>query len=93
MSTLKANKISGNLEKKGFKKETKHDHYKFYFYIDGKKTSINTKISLGENEIGEPLIKKMSDQMKLNKLQFIDFVSCTISKEEYTCILKEKGFL
>lgn len=93
MSTLKANKISGSLERKGFKKETNHDHYKFYFYIDGKRASVNTKISLGENEIGEPLIKRMSDQMKLNKSQFIDFVSCTISEERYIDILREKGFL
>ena len=56
-----------------------------------KKTAINTKISHGENEIGDPLIVAMAKQLFLNKNQFMELIQCTLSAESYKKILLEMG--
>lgn len=92
MSSLKVRDIAGSLQRKGFK-ETNGDH-KFYVYYDGEhETDIRTKISHSEKEIGEPLIGKMSRQMKLSKDEFKHFVECTFTKEQYAEKLRSLGFI
>jgi hypothetical protein len=85
------------LESKGFKLSDKKskDHF-FYIYIyKGKKTSIFTKLSHGSKykSIGDDLLQKMSRQLKLNKVQFIDFVDCPLTKEDYEKHLKDIGVI
>jgi predicted RNA binding protein YcfA (HicA-like mRNA interferase family) len=64
LPTLKARKVISSLEKKGFVK-AEGDHTFLIFYVNGKKTSIHTKVSHGSNEINDYLINKMSIQIKL----------------------------
>lgn len=52
-----------------------------------------TKISHGKKEIGNPLIKQMSEQCKIDKKDFMDLVNCPIDKNGYLKILKEKNIL
>jgi hypothetical protein len=61
--------------------------------VDGRKTQIYTKVSFGSKEIGEFLIKKMSNQLKLNKKEFIDLVNCPMSFETYVKKLQKEGVL
>ena len=86
MTLRKVREVSSNMCKKGFqKKET--DHTKFHLYVDGKRTGIYTKISHGEVEIHEPLIKHMARQLRLSKSQFLAFVDCSIDGDMYLSIL------
>lgn len=92
MTNRKVKQVSTNLCKKGFtKKET--DHTKFHLYVDGKRTGIYTKISHGEVEIHEPLIKAMSNELRLSKQQFLALVDCKIDGDRYLSILRENGDL
>lgn len=81
------------LKKKGFGEDVSRDHMYYTFYYDGKKTSINTKISHGKNEIDDGLLGKMSRQMHLKKADFNEFVSCTLSEEDYIEKMIEAGKL
>ena len=78
MATLKARKVLSGLEKKGFV-QAEGDHTFLIFYVNGKKTSIHTKVSHGSNEINDYLINKMSIQIKLEKQKFLDLVNCPLS--------------
>ena len=84
MASLKVRDILANLEKKGFAKDESRDHiWLNYLSTEGKKTAIRTKVSHGEDEIGNPLISKMAKQVRLSNTDFISLVSCTLSGEEY----------
>ena len=91
MATLKARKILSGLEKKGFV-QAEGDHTFLIFYVNGKKTSIHTKVSHGSNEINDYLINKMSIQIKLEKKKFLDLVTCPLSLERYLEELKSQGY-
>jgi predicted RNA binding protein YcfA (HicA-like mRNA interferase family) len=91
MTTLRVRAVLSGLEKKGFL-QSKGDHKFLIFYVNGKKTSIYTKVSHGSNEIDDYLINQMSIQVRLEKKQFIDLVSCPFSVEDYLKELEAKGF-
>lgn len=92
MSSLKTRKIKTSLKKKGFK-EGNGDHKYYFLYINDRKTSIFTKISHGEGEINDFLIKQMSKQTRLEKNEFLDLINCPLSYEEYIELLKQRGHL
>jgi len=69
--------------RKGFEQDDR-DHKYLRFFYNGMKTSVKTKVSHGEKEIGDILINEMAKQIKLVKKEFIRFVSCDMNKDEYT---------
>lgn len=81
------------LTKKGFVEDASGDHRIFIFYHDGKKTSINTRISHGEKELRDGLLSIMARQMRLKRCDFDKFVECTLSYEEYTAKMIDGGQL
>ena len=91
MATLKARKILSGLEKKGFV-QAEGDHTYLILYVNGKKTSIRTKVSHGSNEINDYLINKMSMQVKLERKKFLDLVNCPLSLERYLEELRSQGY-
>ncbi len=90
MTVLKTRDVRTNFCRKGFREEER-DHLYLLLYVDGKKTSIHTKMSHGKNEISDPLIGKMAKQVKLSKHDFIDFAKCILTEEQY--IKKVKKYL
>jgi len=91
LAALKARKVLSGLEKKGFV-QAEGDHTFLIFYVNGKKTSIHTKVSHGSNEITDYLINKMSIQVKLEKKKFLDLVNCPLSLKRYLEELKSQGY-
>ena len=89
MTTLKTKTVDANLQKKGFVRNEKSDHIRYILYVEGVKTTINTKVSHGEKEIGDPLIAHMSNQLFLSKTDFIDLVSCRVDGEQYLAKVAE----
>lgn len=87
MAVLKTRNIKKALEKKGFREDKKQgntDHHYYRLYTsDGIKTSITTKISRGEKEIYDPLIKAMGKQIGLSTRDFKAYVRCDLSKNKY----------
>lgn len=92
MAVLKTIQINKALTRKGFEKDDK-DHHFYYYVYKGKKTRIFTKYSHSSSEIGDSLIKKMADQVKLDKEQFKELIQCTLSGEDYKKILEDKGLV
>ena len=85
-----ARNIAAALTRKGFRSHH-GDHVYYYLYVGDKKTSIRTKISHGENEIGENLLAVMARQVKLTKKLFGDLVDCPLTHDQYVKILQHGG--
>lgn len=92
MGILKTIQIDKALRKKGFVIENK-DHHFYYYMNNGKKTNIFTKTSHSSDEIGEGLIKRMAEQLNIEKDEFKELIQCTLSGEQYKQILIDKGLL
>ncbi|MDR1256918.1 MAG: hypothetical protein LBJ86_04165, partial [Spirochaetaceae bacterium] len=73
--------------------ESDTDHKVFWFYIDGTRTSLRTKFSHSAKEIDDNLIHLMANQIHLTKGEFVKFVICQISEQEYIEIQKRLGNL
>jgi hypothetical protein len=81
--TLETRDIDRALTDKGFSKENAKHHTMYWLHVDGKKTSIRTRISFGESEIGSPLISLMAREMRVSKAEFLVFVACEMSGLDY----------
>lgn len=92
MATRKTRKIQQSLSSKGFEKSTT-DHIWFVLHVDGKKTSVRTKISFGTKEYGDSLLSKMAGQLKISKSQLLDLIDCPLDHEKYCYILTKKEIL
>ena len=90
MGTYSTKAFEKALEKKGFIKDKTH-HNMFWLYCEGKKTSVYTKTSHSEKEFNDFLLSQRCKQIKLNKQQFIDFLNCPLTEENYLQILKSNG--
>jgi predicted RNA binding protein YcfA (HicA-like mRNA interferase family) len=90
MAVRKVRDITAALNKKGFELAKTHHNY-FILYVDGKKTSIRTRISHGKKEYGENLLQAMSKQLKLPRGLFDELLDCPLSYDDYISILKENG--
>lgn len=94
MSVLDHRKTYMNLKKKGFiDSTTKSVDHKHVDFFHNEKYILSTKISHGKKDIDNYLIKQMSFQCHLDKIDFIDLAKCPLSKEEYLDILLKKGLL
>ncbi|HIH97312.1 MAG TPA: type II toxin-antitoxin system HicA family toxin [Thermoplasmata archaeon] len=93
MVVKKTRNIAAALTKKGFREEPrrkKHDFY--YFYENGKKTRIWTKLSHGVSEYNDDLLTEMRKQLKFEKKKDLEkFIDCPFKKEDYLEMLREKS--
>ncbi|MDD2410022.1 MAG: hypothetical protein PHD03_04835 [Bacilli bacterium] len=85
--------VKSILLKKGFEQINKSsDHDEFWLVVDGKKTSITTKISFsGDNEISDSLLALMKREMNFDsKRNFNRYFDCDMKRDEYIAYLKER---
>lgn len=92
MTTRKSRKIQSSLSSKGFNQSTT-DHFWYVLYINGKKTSIRTKVSFGKQEYNDSLLSKMAGQLRISKGQLLDLIDCPLGHKEYCDILMKKDAL
>lgn len=91
MSVYSTPKFVKAIEKKGFVRDNTH-HNMFWYYLDGKKTTIRTRTSHGEKEFNESLLAERRKQIGLNnKQQICELIECPLSKEGLKQILIENG--
>jgi len=79
----KVRDVKRALTTKGFQEEEERDHRYYFYFHEGKKSGIFTKISHGESEIHDKNCSKMAKQIKLSGPQFGKFVDCELEKDEY----------
>jgi hypothetical protein len=91
----KARELRSALELKGFSLERKTTDDLFYFYFQGKKTQVHTKISMGRGEeIRSGLLSKIKNQMCLDtNAQLGEFIKCPMTLDSYIQHLQAKGIL
>ena len=95
MAVIDSKKTYKNLKKKGFIDSINHsnDHKYLELYHEDK-LILYTKVSHGsKKDIGNPLIKQMAIQCKLEKNELIDLANCPLTKEGYFVILENKGLI
>lgn len=87
-----ARDVDSSLTLKGFRK-VERDHHFYFLCVNGKTTSIRTKISHGEREISDTNCGLMARQMKITTPQFKQFVDCHLVHEAYVELLIQAGHL
>jgi predicted RNA binding protein YcfA (HicA-like mRNA interferase family) len=80
---MKARDAAQALQQKGFKEERGRDHIYYFFYRNGVKTRISTKISHNEKDLTDNLCKFMARQTQLSLSQFRNLVDCSMSGQDY----------
>lgn len=92
MKPRKNKEIAKILEKKGFKK-IEGDHSFYFFFVEGKKTSVRTKISHGRVEYGRELLSQMAKQLNLTNSELQLLFDCPLTQEKYTALLIGKNIV
>ena len=86
MSPKKTVQIASALQSKGFRPSNRHHTY-YILYVNGRKTSVRTKVSHGIREYGKSLLGQMSKQLGVSRRQLDRLIECPMSEEEYVSLL------
>ncbi|MGL6227378.1 MAG: hypothetical protein ACRC10_12230 [Thermoguttaceae bacterium] len=80
--------IDAALRRKGFIRELDGKHIRYFF-----SERVFTHISHGMLgcTVSSKLISEISRQLRLSKNQFLALIDCTLSEEDYRCLLQEQG--
>ena len=83
MASYKTSEFEKALETKGYKRDNTH-HQMFWYYLDGKKSSVHTRMSHNEREFDDGLFGQRRKQLGLTtKQQLIDFIECPLTADQY----------
>jgi len=86
----KTKAIRAALMKKGFIADDTH-HEMFWMVVDGKKTSIRTRISHGAKEYGDELLALVARQVGLSKQELNRLIDCPMDGRKLRALLVERG--
>jgi hypothetical protein len=92
MSPLPRREVEHSLTSKGFQ-SSERDHEYFFLYVDGRKTSIRTKLSHGTEykTLSDQILSKIKRQLRLEKMnELSEFVNCPMSYAMYVAYLRER---
>ena len=86
----KTRAILAALLSKGFIADDTH-HEMFWLVVDGKKTSVRTRISHGVAEYGDNLLALIARQIGLNNRELHSLVDCPMDGERLKKLLNVRG--
>lgn len=89
--TQDTSEIEYALTHKGFSRENARHHVMYWFRLDGRKTSVRTRMSHGASEIGDNLISRMAREMRISRADFLRFVECEMSGTDYETKMISEG--
>ncbi|MCX5645908.1 MAG: hypothetical protein NTZ17_14705 [Phycisphaerae bacterium] len=90
MTTAKTKDIRKALTGKGFRIVESH-HEMLWFFVQGKKTSIRTRLSHGSEEYNDSLLGQMAKQLKLKRADLDRLIECLLTEKEYVNKLIHDG--
>ena len=90
MSTIKTKDIHKALTGKGFRVVESH-HEMLWFFVQGRKTSIRTRLSHGSDEYDDGLLGLMAKQLKLKRADLDRLIECPLTEKEYVNKLIHDG--
>lgn len=86
----KTRAIRAALLSKGFIADDTH-HEMFWLVVDGRKTSIRTRISHGVAEYGDNLLALIARQVGLSRQELYGIVDCPMDGEKLKRLFIERG--
>ena len=86
----KTRAVRAALLSKGFITDDTH-HEMFWLVVDGRKTSIRTRISHGVAEYGDNLLALVARQVGLSKQELYRLIDCPMDAEKLKRLLVERG--
>jgi len=86
----KTRAVRAALLSKGFIADDTH-HEMFWLVVDGRKTSIRTRISHGVAEYGDNLLALVARQVGLSKQELYLLIDCPMDAEKLKRLLVERG--
>lgn len=92
MATRRGREIQEGLTKKGFIAVQRH-HTFLFLTVEGRKSSVHTKISHGNKEFGDNVLSLVARQLHISAKQLDDLLDCPLSREGYISLLREKKIL
>ncbi len=92
MSTRKVRDIRRSLLVKGFEQQLTH-HEMFWLIVNGKRTSVRTRLSHGAREYDDRLLSLMARQLHLSRREFDQLLDCPMSAEDYLRLLIDRGLV
>ncbi|MDR2438177.1 MAG: hypothetical protein LBE12_02245 [Planctomycetaceae bacterium] len=94
MSTRKRTEIETALSQKGFQLQENKDHRYYFFRYNGRLIT-RTKVSHGTKykDLSDDLISQMAKQCRLSKNDFLKFVDCSVSQQQYEIKLQQQNLL
>lgn len=90
--TIRTRKLRTALLKKGFQEDKTH-HNMYWLVASGRKRAIRTRISHSKKDIDDGLIALTATELRLSKREFLLFVDCTLSGQDYVNTLLANGNL
>lgn len=83
---IEREKIRRGLLAKGFVEVTKKkDHDFYYLHVEGRKTSVFTRLSRGTDskDYSDALVSKVHRQIGLTKQEFLTYLDCSLTLDNY----------
>jgi hypothetical protein len=81
--------IQAALLRKGFRVDERDHHY-LVLYVEGRRTSIRTKLGHGSTDYGDSLLSRMKQQVRLPTVrQLLSLTDCPMGSEDYLALLRE----
>ncbi len=82
MATYDTDKFRKALQAKGFEEDPTH-HNMYWYWLDGKKSSVRTRTSHGEKQFDDSMLSMRQKQIgNLSKEQMIDFIECPFTADQ-----------
>jgi hypothetical protein len=92
-NTRKGREIASALLKKGWRRERDGNHTWYTFLIrDGAEFSVHTLMShnISGKTVSRSLMARMAKQLHLTNRQFLNFIDCRLSEEDYRKLLSDR---
>ena len=94
MAIRKRKDVEAAISQKGFVLE-KNDDHRYYFFLFQNCRIARTKVSHGTKykDLSDDLLSHMARQCHLTMPEFLKFVDCPMSRQEYEAKLRERQLL
>jgi hypothetical protein len=94
VASRSASKIESALKSKGFHLDEHRHHRYLTLHVDGRSTTVRTRLSHGRGDYGDDLLSKMQKQLYLPwKRDLLDLIDCPLSGDGYVELLRQQGTL
>ena len=94
MAARRASDIESALARKGFVLNAQGDHRYLTLVVEGRRTTVRTRLSHGRKDYGDDLLSAVQSQLRLaQKRELLELIDCSLTGEDYVGLLRQQGIL